>query len=145
LKNNENSPSAADYPGESLRLIFAYEGSTVKLISKQNVRIKPPPSDPLEHKQGQSGFWYEVRDSHLKVLYRRIMNNPIRTDREFFDNETRSLSRQQINNPKGIFSVLIPAMPDATSIALFSSPLEQGLEMKWAQEFAVFDIRADTI
>jgi hypothetical protein len=73
------------------------------------------------------------------------MNNPIRTDREFFDNETRSLSRQQINNPKGIFSVLIPAMPDATSIALFSSPLEQGLEMKWAQEFAVFDIRADTI
>ena len=130
-------PSQGRLP--SLRLTCQYEGRKVQLISQERVKVMSPPSEILQEYKGQSGFWYEVMDSEEHVLYRRASQNPIQFDAEIFtDDPEMPIVRRKIDDPHGQFSLLVPDMPEATTLVLFSSPPEPEFAYEPAQEFARF-------
>jgi hypothetical protein len=132
--------SRSDYIS-SIRLHFSYKGYAVRLLSRQKVEMIPPPSDQLEPQEGQSGFWYEVRDAANRTLYRRITHNPIKVATEVrSDDPARPLAWQQMSDPQGEFFLLIPELEKGQTLVLFSSPLIPREAADPAMEIARFDL-----
>ncbi len=71
-------------PSKAIRMIVAFEGEQVHLVSQQSVEMVLPASDQVEDFKGQKGFWYELRDARDRPLYRRVMHNPMQQDVEVF-------------------------------------------------------------
>jgi hypothetical protein len=141
-------PEARSY-NKALRLTFEYEGSTVKLVSTQQVDMILPPSHPLETKEEQTGFWFTLSDAQGKPVYRRVVSNPIRYDREVFSNDPRhpSIQRVPVEKPKGTFVMLVPDVAGARTVQLFSHPLahEAAARGVAARELARFTITQEQI
>jgi hypothetical protein len=109
------------------RLTFSYEGNQIKLISQQNIQKVVPPSVTRDTQNNRSGFWFEITSDKQNVLYRRVIDNPIKTDIEVFsdEKETESISRYKISDIKGAFSIVIPDIPEAEGLDLFGSPIKE--------------------
>jgi hypothetical protein len=109
------------------RLTFSYEGNKIKLIEQQNIQKIVPPSVTVDTKNNRSGFWFEITGDKQDVLYRRIIDNPIKTDIEVFSDEkvTESVSRHKASDIKGAFSIVIPDIPEAEGLDLFGSPIRE--------------------
>lgn len=75
----------------------------------------------------RSGFWFEITGDKQNVLYRRVIDNPIKTDIEVFsdEKETESISRHKISDIKGAFSIVIPDISEAEGLDLFGSPIKE--------------------
>jgi hypothetical protein len=123
----------------ALRFLFEYQGTDVRLISKQQLRMLVPPSDPIEGYEGQSGFWFELRDNAGSTLYRRIVRNPIQHHVEVHSQPDEPMSRRVLENPKGVFTVLVPDLPQADRLALVSSPFTKAYGP--ARELASFPLK----
>ena len=117
------SERAREDAHRAVRLVIEYDGSKLTVRDRQDVEMATPPSDPLQGYEGQSGFWFEVRDAKEKLLYRRVMSNPIPFDVEAHDPETGS-RRYEVAKPRGVFAVLVPDLKEADSLSLMSSPSE---------------------
>lgn len=110
----------------SLRLIFRFEDGEYSLLRRREVAGMAPPSEPLDRgeRRARSGFWVELVDPEGRALYRRVMQHPIRTRAEVPDEEGGFTNRVSVAR-QGTFSVLVPNLPDAAELVLFSSPLER--------------------
>ncbi len=129
----------------TLRLTFSYQGSNVRLDSQQSVEMITPPPNPYPIQEGQTGFWYELRDREGHILYQRAVHNPIRFDVEIYSNDPpQSMSRQKVDNPSGIFVLFVPDVPEGHSVVIFSSPLNPEDARKPAQELARFTIAQES-
>lgn len=106
----------------AIRLLVAYDGDQLNVIDRRRVEMTTPPSDPIQGFAGQSGFWYELRDAGDNVLYRRIAESPITQEVEAFEPDG-SATRHVIEQPKGVFTVLVPDIPEADHVAIVSSPV----------------------
>ncbi len=126
-------------PAPALRFLFDYEGTEVRLISRQSLVMVLPPTDPLEGLEGQAGFWYELRDSASRPLYRRIVRNPIQVHIEVHEADSGSPTRRMVNAPQGVFTALVPDLAQAEVIALCSSPLTKAYGP--VQAIATFAVR----
>jgi hypothetical protein len=130
-------------PNQTLRLTFSYQGNQVQLISRQSVEMISPPSDPVVGEEGQTGFWYELRDSQDRILYRRAINNPIEFEVEVRTGDPeRPLARERVTDPQGIFVLLMPDLAEARTLVIFSSPLEPeaAIAIAPARELTRFDL-----
>lgn len=109
------------------RLTFSYKGYKIKLIEQQNIQKIVPPSVTVDTTNNRSGFWFEITGDKQDVLYRRIIDNPIKTDIEVFSDEkvTESVSRHKVSDIKGAFSIVIPDIPEAEGLDLFGSPIRE--------------------
>jgi hypothetical protein len=125
MESRELPPTRASQQSKrTLRLTFSYEGSAVRLVSRQSVEMITPPANAVSIKEGQTGFWYELHDQEGHLLYQRAVQNPIRFDVEVFsDDPQQSISRQKVDNPRGTFVLFVPDIPQGYSVVLFSSPL----------------------
>ena len=133
------STSADPQPKAALRFLFDYEGTEVRLLSRQSVLMVLPPTDALEGLEGQAGFWYELRDATGTPLYRRIVRNPIQVHIEVHEADSTSPTRRLVEAPQGVFSALVPDLPQAEVIALCSSPLTKAYGP--VQAIATFGVR----
>jgi hypothetical protein len=125
----------------SLRLTLAYEGQDVRLISRDALNTKAPRSDELAAPRDQPGFWYELRDTEGRTLYRRIAHNPLQPAAEVrSDDPARPLAWQRRSESQGTFVLLVPKLDQAQHIVIFSSPLEPREAGKPATELARFDL-----
>ncbi len=125
----------------TLRLIFEYEGDKISLISRQSVGMIPPPTT-ARAVEGQTGFWYELRDGQDRPLYQRVTQNPIHYDSEVFTGEPKeSIRRQVVPSPKGTFVLLVPEIPEAESIVLLGAPLSPTAHSRSARELIRFPLR----
>jgi hypothetical protein len=141
MANNGQSAGTGD--GQALRLTFTYQGTSVQLASKQSVDMMAPPSDPISDFTGQAGFWYELRDSSSNPLYRRVMQNPIQFDMEApadDPNNDSGLQRVAVQNPSGMFTLVVPRLDQAQTLALVSSPLDPESLADQATDLATFDL-----
>ncbi|HWS53211.1 MAG TPA: hypothetical protein VN228_03760 [Pyrinomonadaceae bacterium] len=135
----------------ALRLIFSYAGQDVRLVGRQRVAMTVPPSDPSAGaEQGQSGFWFELRDDSGRTLYRKVMGNPIPTSTEVLtDDPARPVAREEVaGDVQGVFVLLCPETEAARTVALFSSPPDvPGLRLAAAEmgarKIAEFDLGED--
>lgn len=139
MKNETQSPKQ---PNRSLRLTFSYEGSDVRLVSMKSIEMLSPPSDPIQTQEGQAGFWYELRDAEGLTLYRRVIQNPIKFASEVrSDNPKRPLEWRKVIEPRGDFVLIVPDLPQAKTVKLFSSPLEPEGTLMPASELTHFSLK----
>jgi len=116
-------PGVQEKPAKAVRMIFAFDGEQVHLVSQQSVEMVLPPSDPVQGVEGHKGFWYELRDGQDRPLYRRVMHNPMSEDVEVFsDDSKQSVRRQTVPNRKGVFVVVVPETEEGHTVTLSGSP-----------------------
>ena len=126
-------------PAKAIRMMFAFEGEQVHLVSQQSVEMVLPPSDQVQDFQEQTGFWYELRDARDRSLYRRVMHNPMQQDVEVFsDDSKQSIARQPVPNRKGVFVIVVPDTEEGHTVTLSSSPQRVELAHQPAREIARF-------
>jgi hypothetical protein len=126
----------------SLRLTFTYEAGSVQLNGAQRVAMTPPPSDPLQAAGDAAGFWVELRDAAGRPLYRRIHQNPVRFEMEHLTDEAdRPLAWGTVDEPRGVFVLIVPDLPAAQTVLLFSGPLGSESSGKPASELVRFDLK----
>jgi hypothetical protein len=160
----ENRNPSSRGQGRALRLTFSYEGARISLVDRQVVDRPTQPSAPLleprprdagqsgagagseraaeqERKpRGQSGFWIELHGRQGRALYRLVMSNPIAFRAEVPD-EGGGFTNVTVENPRGQFFVLVPNLPDAESVVVFSSPLGPEARPGPAEPVARFPLR----
>jgi hypothetical protein len=140
----KETPPARSYERfyRTLRLTFAYEGSAVRLVSRMSVEMLLPKPNAVPIREGQSGFWYELRDNRDRVLYQRAVHNPIRFDVEIFpEDQKEPIRRRALANPRGTFDLLVPDVPEGDSVVLFSSPSEPERSTGPAHELGRFSLK----
>ena len=121
---NSTGNNSSSQNNTAIRLTFSYEGNNVSLISEQNIEKMLPPSTQFDNLQNQAGFWYELTDTRKNVIYRQLIDNPIKEDMEVFsDDPKQSITRQKRTDIRGTFSIVIPNIPEANSFDLFNNPL----------------------
>jgi hypothetical protein len=52
-------PPVKEKPMKAIRMIIAFDGEQVHLVSQQSVEMVLPPSDQIEPLQEKKGFWYD--------------------------------------------------------------------------------------
>jgi len=126
-------------PTSALRLTFSYSDKGVYLDEIQPLTGMPtPPTDPIQHGP-EAGFWYELRDATNSTLYRQVVDNPMRHEAEVYTEGT-PINRQTVKNHAGSFTLLVPSLEGATTIVLFSSPLNAATFGAAAEEIARFSL-----
>lgn len=120
----------------ALRLLFAVDWPEVELVGIERHEMRAPSSDELDS-IAVAGFWVELRDSTGRRLYRQLLHDPIGTSVET-PAEDGSWTRVTVAQPAGLFSVLVPALPEAQSVVLVGSP--PGRRSEPARELAAFDV-----
>lgn len=112
----------------AVRLIFAYEGGDLRLVSRQRVDMVTPPTDAPAAPAVMGGVWAELRDVRGQVLERRVVPDFQRGNVEVFGPEpTSSVSRAPVERPSGAFAVLLPEVAGADHVALLAAPEPTGL------------------
>src|SRR6266508_2208561 len=127
-------------PNRAIRLLIEYDQSRFTVRESWSLETLAPPSHPLVAAQAQSGFWFELRDGKDSVVYRRVMENPVQFDVEVHDPE-RGPYRRAVEEPKGVFTILIPDLPEAQEIVFVSSPLDPAESAGPAEQVARLTLR----
>jgi hypothetical protein len=104
------------------RLTFRVEDDRVRLVAQERLTMAVLPSEELGQDEARSGFWHELQDSAGRPLYRRVTRNPLSTGVEIpADDPEQPLAYEQVARPAGMFSVVVPDLPEGRSVALFAS------------------------
>lgn len=146
MKNHSAAGSRTNQNERALRVALAYEGESLRVLSRQSVAMRTLPSDPLQANERESGFWFQVEDSNKNTLYRRVMDNPLRFDTETpTDDPRRPLYRVPLEKVNGVFHLLVPLSMSnrADTVRIFSSPLDPKGSTQPAREIFEFPVVAD--
>lgn len=80
---------------------------------------------PQAHAKPDGGFWYELRDQKGNLLYARKVANPFNPSLELFE-AGGSMSRVQLDREEAFVELLIPDLPEAAEIRIFSDVTPEG-------------------
>ncbi len=104
-------------PTPAVRLIFEYEGDEVRLVSQQPVDVAVTGFDLAQ--VPEPGHYVETRGSQNEPLSRVPVREAFATSQEVFPEQPgEPITRVDLPKPQGAFTVVVPAGPDATQIAL---------------------------
>ena len=134
------SPAQRRPPTRVFRLWFALEGSEVKILRFRVLTMQAPPSEPIhspKSNEGLTGAWIEVRDAAQRCLWRQTLYNPFGTRGEVRTDAGGFLNAAIL--PHGSLTVLVPELPEARHLAIFSSPLDPRRRFEPADQIAVID------
>lgn len=138
-------PRVLDPGGErAIRLMFEYDGDNVRLLSRQQVDMMVPLSDPVQAQEGARGSWLELRDVDGAALFRRVLAGVIIRDVEGVSDAPGSpMTRRPVEHPRGVLVVLVPDLEDARTVALWDSlPGQDGVQ-EVAREVVTMPLRDD--
>ncbi|HEX8875070.1 MAG TPA: hypothetical protein VF780_10625 [Nitrosospira sp.] len=108
---------APQQPAKAVRLIFEYEGETVRLISQQAVEMVIPDSDTAV--SSQAAHFVDMRDAANKTLARVMVRGAFATSAEVFPERSGDpITRVDIAVPKGAFTTVVPVADNADHITL---------------------------
>lgn len=107
---------------KTLRLVYAYDGDEVKLVSKQRVDMLLPAQETKPEVLASPGLKYELRDKEECSIFSNIIENPLRSDIEVFsDNPKQTARRVEMPKKKGSFVLLIPEISEAENLVLLEN------------------------
>ncbi len=133
-------PTLQTEPNRAIRLLVEYDKSGFSISESWPLETLAPQSHSLDAPRATSGFWVELRDAKRNVLYRRVIQNPVAADVEVFDPE-EGVHRHAVEDPKGVFTVLVPDIPEAEEIAFVSSPTDPAKRQNAARQVAALPLR----
>jgi len=100
----------------AVRLIFEYEGDSVRLVSQQPVDAVISGFDA--HPEVRPGHFVETRDENGKRLARVAARGAFAESAEVFpEDHAEPITRVDVE-ARGAFTVIVPAPAEATEIAL---------------------------
>ena len=142
--DNNSSDSGIDLRTvPSLRLVFEYRGDEVRLMSTSRVSMVSPRTDALEFPKTTTGFWFEIRNSKGRLLYRQVKENPIKRFVEVrSEDPDHPLVWKESKDPRGIFAVVIPDLADAEELVFVGSRDDPG-QTKSSERLHRFSLRGD--
>jgi hypothetical protein len=120
--------------GETLRLTFRVRGGQVELVDQERIdMIAPqPPSEPLQAGE-HGGSWAELKDAEDRTLAQRLVAEPLIASVEVFSPEG-TIERRFGPVGDRVFEVLLPAVPDATTVVLVGETAAATLAVEEGRE-----------
>ena len=115
MTQTPDSDAARVRPG-AVRLIFEYDGDTVRLVLQQPVDVAVTGSDVAL--TSPPGHYVEVRARDGQALSRVRVHGGIPPDAEVFGEPGTAITRTRVDRPQGAFTVVVPAPQAASRIAL---------------------------
>lgn len=104
-------------PMRAVRLIFEYDGEQVRLVSQHEVEMAITGFDLVRVER--AGYYVESRDAHDKTLARVQLHTAFATSLEVFpERPDEPITRIDIPEPKGAFTVIVPAPENADHISV---------------------------
>ena len=131
----------ASYPSETYRLTFRYEGERVELVQRELLRMIAPPAVGAPPEHGKSGgTWIELQDQRGQTIAHRVLHDPFE---RFAEHHSPGGRIELVERPlgRGEFDVLVPALPEAVTVSVWSSPLRGKRQSDVAREIAKFALR----
>lgn len=108
---------------KSLRLTFRVVNREIRLVGYERLGMIPPPAIGERPEAGKhGGYWLELRDAGGRVLFHRVLDNPLGNSVEVHSPDGK-IERRFGEVTDGIFEVLLPDEDDARSVVLMGSPL----------------------
>ncbi|HUF51601.1 MAG TPA: hypothetical protein VMN60_12240 [Longimicrobiales bacterium] len=104
------------------RLTFEYQGPEIRLVKRQDVEMRLPPSAPVEDFSGRTGYWYSLRDERGNSLYGHVLGQPLAGREVFRRTATESIARVNDTQPKGWFTVLVPTPTATAQLVIYGPP-----------------------
>lgn len=109
-------------PSHALRIIVTAKGRDVADLKVQRARMIVPPSDTTYGLKAKCGYWFELRDERGKVLYRRILSEPVDSVEAPSGDPERSLMRATVEDREQVIVLLVPDLERARSLNYCASP-----------------------
>jgi len=104
-------------PTPAVRLIFEYEGDEVRLVSQQPVDVAVPGFDLAQ--PPHPGYYVEARSADDQPLSRVSVREAFSTSMEVFPEQPgEAITRTDVDQVRGAFTVIVPAGAEATHVAL---------------------------
>ena len=101
----------------SMRLIFEYEGDNVRLVTQQPVDATVTGFD-LSRTQ-REGYYVDTRNASGRTLVRVPARGAFQTSAEVFpENPGEPITRLDVANPRGAFTVIVPVPQDANHVSV---------------------------
>jgi hypothetical protein len=116
-------------PRRAIRLVFEYEGENVRLVSLARIEKVLPETEQSADALEFRGTWSEVRSADGATLDRRVLVDPMPRDIEVFPEQLgEEISREPLEQPAGVFTLLVPDIDGADHVAVLSnSPGQVGV------------------
>lgn len=121
-------------PRESWRLTFAFDGAAIELLRSESLPMVSPATIG-EPPQGdrQAGAWLEVLDDEGRVIFHRLLHDPLAVRAEHHSPDGRIEVHFRPPQP-GRFEAVVPALATARSVRLWLSPPSEGSTQEPAQD-----------
>ncbi len=131
-------------PRRTLRLTFRVRDGEVQLVSHERLEMICPPSIGERPEAGRhGGFWMELRDAQDRVLFYRLLQDPILSSVEVHSPDGR-IRREFGPVREAMFEVLLPDEAEARSLALMGEYLDPAMAREaragGARELVRFDV-----
>jgi hypothetical protein len=146
MDETEQQPvDTREFPS-SWRLTFRYdEGGVIELADRKDLpMIAPGSPGPTASGEEYSGTWVQLQDQQGRVLFERVLHDPFRTMLEVHYPPGRQSKVVPGPRQPGEFEVLVPAMPNAATVVVWSSELDPERRNEAAQEVGRFDLGGAT-
>jgi len=100
------------------RVLFAYRGEQVRVVSCRRVRTMAPPDDSALLESGSRGSWAEVRDAQGGVLYVQVLHQPVRARHEVHNRYGTTPRQVEAEVVEGAFDVVVPDLPGGVELVV---------------------------
>jgi hypothetical protein len=131
---NDSTHRAATSPRESWRLTFHFDGESVELRRAERLPMVAPGVFGEPPRGGErSGAWVEVLDRQGDVLQHRPLSDPFNLRAEHHSPDGAIEVHYRDPEPTD-FEVVVPALPDADSVRLWASAMEEGKRLGPARD-----------
>jgi hypothetical protein len=129
---------------KSLRLTFRVADGEVRLVSHERLDMICPPSVGERPETGRNGgFWMELRDTNNRILFHRILENPLGDSVEVHSPDGK-IQRVFGAVKENVFEVLLPDDSQAKTIAFIGESMEPATvrqeRVAAARELARFNV-----
>lgn len=113
----DQAPEVQQPPsGPAVRLIFEYEGDTVRLLSQQPVDTVISGFDA--HPEVRAGHFVETRDANdVRIARVPARDAFVQSTEVFPEDQSEAITRVDVE-ARGAFTVIVPAPEEAQSVAV---------------------------
>ncbi len=116
--------SSGSHPRQSLKVTFSIDKGKIQILRFERLSMIAPPAvgdPPQAGKNG--GYWIELRDGNDRVLFHRVLHNPLRDSVEVHSPDGKIERVFGDPGKPSVFDVLLPDEGAATSIVVMGESL----------------------